>query len=218
MDGLIVENPLVDIGAGIYNLSIVDRYGCREIFSLELIDPELFSIQLMEDLDVTFGEEFIFQVETNYPISEYLWGPDDIFSCNNCDEPIALPKDDGFITLIATSEFGCVASDSLFVSVSREAAVFIPNIFSPNDDGINDVFSITGFRNSVDIIPSISVFDRWGNLVYQQQNIDTGNLALFWDGKINGKEVELGVYTYYFEIRYIDGIEESFTGSITLIR
>lgn len=88
--------------------------------------------------------------------------------------------------------------------------LFIPNAFTPNEDGVNDFFYITnsGFSEF-----NFSVFDRWGNQVYV-----TNNSAFQWDGKINGKNAPTDIYVFVFAGKTIDGLEIRRSGTISLVR
>lgn len=103
-------------------------------------------------------------------------------------------------------------SDSITV-FGCPSKIYIPNVFSPNDDGDNDVFTVFG-RNTGTV--TLQIFDRWGNLVFQE----TGNEILKgWDGTCRGKGASAGVYVYYVHFTNLQtGQSERFTGSVTLLR
>lgn len=93
-------------------------------------------------------------------------------------------------------------------------AVYIPNAFSPNDDYINDVFAIYG-DSDLKEISSLSVFDRWGGLVYQGKALKTNE---GWDGTINGKAAPPGIYIYTLKVLTTDDKEQVLNGMVTLVR
>ncbi|MFN3951961.1 MAG: PKD domain-containing protein [Thermaurantimonas sp.] len=98
------------------------------------------------------------------------------------------------IVLEAVNEYGCTAYDSVDVWIYPEITLFIPNAFTPNGDGINDVFtvSVTGI-----VSYEISILNRWGEVIYQSTNPSD-----FWDGTHQGKKVPAGIYQYV--IRAVD--------------
>ena len=157
-------------------------------------------------------------VNSSYDIVSWQWFPVSYFSCQNCPDPFVFPTESGYVSLTAFNENDCIAVDSFFVNVARDKAVFIPNVFSPNEDGNNDRFEVKAFGNSVRSIVSFQIFNRWGNLVYHKENLLLGNLQDFWDGKVNDKYVPQGVYTYLIEVEYLDEIKEIITGDVTIIR
>ena len=89
----------------------------------------------------------------------------------------------------------------------------MPNLFSPNGDGINDVLHIYGW--SVDEV-DFRIFDRWGELIFQSSD---PNLSTWgWDGTYRGVELNSAVFVYTVEVTYMDGREQVQHGNITLIR
>jgi gliding motility-associated-like protein len=101
---------------------------------------------------------------------------------------------------------------------SKPCDFHIPNIFSPNGDGINDVFVLSFSPSDLIAISFFIIHDRWGNRVFSAQNIPAHQLPIFWDGTFEGKPLNPGVFFYFFE--WTDGhssIHRSL-GDITLIR
>ncbi len=134
-------------------------------------------------------------------------------SCTDCSDPLVTPIDDSTTyTVVATDEFGCLASASVNIGLLYQKSVLIPNAFSPNGDGENDIFRLAGFNiQTVDLY----IYDRWGGQKFQMigETLDKG-----WDGTFKGKDAELGVYVYYAEVTFTDGSEEFFKGNVTLIK
>ena len=88
--------------------------------------------------------------------------------------------------------------------------MYIPNIFSPNNDGENDVFYI---RSNCVIEFDCIIYDRWGNKVFESHDVNVG-----WDGDLNRAQAATGVYVYYVFARMQDGTAQSYEGNITLCR
>ena len=99
--------------------------------------------------------------------------------------------------------------DTILLIPTATCQPFVPNVFSPNGDGINDVFKVegTGFE-----IVDFRVFNRWGGVVYSAQGSTSG-----WDGLYKGKAVDLGVYTYLIKV-LLGQREIMLKGSVTLVR
>ena len=93
-------------------------------------------------------------------------------------------------------------------------SIYIPNVFSPNGDGINEVFSIFGGKD-LHTISTLQIFDRWGNLVYEGRNIAINE---GWNGKINNQNAPEAVYIYQSKILMDDAKERSVSGTIALLR
>jgi gliding motility-associated-like protein len=142
----------------------------------------------------------------------YMWTPNDGSLNNpNINNPIATPLVPTTYTVLALDKNGCKASASVNIDLEYDN-IFIPDAFTPNQDGLNDVFRITnlGYYKLVEM----SVFNRWGNLVYH--SADGQNKG--WDGTFNGQQQDLGVYNYLIIISDPKGINHSYKGSVTIIR
>lgn len=94
---------------------------------------------------------------------------------------------------------------------------YIPNAFSPNDDGFNDAFYFQDDGNILEI-QTLLIFDRWGGLVFQRENFLANDPSLGWNGKKNGTTLPIGVYTFYTKVRTRDHILRKYKGDIHLIR
>ncbi|OWY25292.1 PKD domain-containing protein [Sphingobacteriales bacterium UPWRP_1] len=116
-------------------------------------------------------------------------------------------------TVTVTDEFGCTAVAGIDIDVRMPNKVLIPNAFSPNADGVNNVFRIAGYNVSE---LQFSVWNRWGQKVYESGV--TPDLNTGWNGQFNNKDCEIGVYVYMAQVRYTDGTEEWLQGNVTLVR
>jgi gliding motility-associated-like protein len=95
--------------------------------------------------------------------------------------------------------------------------IYIPNVFSPDGDGINDFFYIQGGPAS-DGIEVLRIFDRWGAVVYEDFNIDLNDEYRGWDGTFRGKPVNSGVFTFHTNIHFLDNETLTYSGTITVVR
>ena len=113
---------------------------------------------------------------------------------------------------------GCATSFDFQVFLNPRQGVFIPNIFSPNQDGINDLFVIFP-SSAVKNILYLQVYDRWGELVFERTNFSPNNhIQNGWDGSFNGKIMPPATFAFIGKIEYLDGTIEEVSGDITLIR
>ena len=115
-----------------------------------------------------------------------------------------------------SDERGCMAKDQFTISVSLPD-IFIPNIFSPNHDGVNDRFVLSG-SELVDQVNFIRIYNRWGIQVYEGTALDINDDEIGWDGTFRGKEAAQGVYAYFIEVQLYGGKKETYRGSVTLLR
>lgn len=140
----------------------------------------------------------------------YTWFPGIHIDCSSCQNTTASPEDTTFYIVTYTATNGCSAQDTLEVDVKFEVNWGIPNAFSPNYDGENDYLYVkgVGFESL-----NLQIFNRYGQLVFK-----TVDQKIGWDGKHNGKEVNPGVFVYYFNATFIDGSTVEDKGNITLTR
>ncbi len=118
----------------------------------------------------------------------------------------------GAYDLTLISSHGC---DSLIHLDLSHYKVFIPNVFSPNDDGINDRFEL--FIEEVDVhVVYIKIFDRWGNMVYRFSELESEGL-FFWDGKINNEQPKIDIYTYVIELNLENKKNRIITGDVAVV-
>jgi gliding motility-associated-like protein len=116
------------------------------------------------------------------------------------------------ITLITSTQYNCIDTTTQTIIIEPDFIFYIPNAFTPNDDGINDAFTGKGiFINEFEM----AIFDRWGNLIYKTDDINKP-----WDGKANqGKEVaQADVYVYAIKVTDFKMKKHTYKGIVTLVR
>jgi gliding motility-associated-like protein len=145
------------------------------------------------------------------------WIPDKWLSCYDCKEPIATPKQTTRYTITVINQGGCVSRDevSIFV-VCEEGNLYLPNTFSPNGDGINDVFYPRG--KGIYAVRNLRVFNRWGEVVFSQENFQVNDISKGWDGTVHGKLASQDVYVYTIDVICENNFVFSYKGNVALIR
>ncbi|MCC6410863.1 MAG: gliding motility-associated C-terminal domain-containing protein, partial [Saprospiraceae bacterium] len=146
----------------------------------------------------------------------YVWQPAGLLSCNTCANPTAMPLADTWYSVTVTDASGCQATDSVQVRVNPECGLYVPNVFRPDDDGINDHFyPFAG--DCVREVLYLRVYDRWGELVFERKNFAANTEIMGWDGKFRGDPALPGVYVWVAEFEYLDGSKSVEKGDVTLI-
>ncbi len=220
IDGeLDVDQAVFNLGGGDYAYQIEDHYGCTSEDILTLVTPIPFIADLGQDITVELGEVVVLSpIFMLFPES-ISWSPAAEINCEpDCTTPIFIPANSLTVTLNATSTMGCVTSDSIRINVEAVRKVFIPNVFSPNDDGANDTFTIFGGIPDVQEIELLNIYDRWGGLVFTQSNFLPNDTTLGWDGTVGGKDVDVGVYVYAARVKFLDGEVLEYSGGVSLVR
>ena len=133
-----------------------------------------------------------------------------------CINPVLYGLQSDVVTATVYSG-GCIDQDMLNVRVDVDANIYIPNVFSPNDDGINDYVTIfTDHR--VRRIVYFEIFDRWGNQVFVGKDFLPNDPLKGWDGSFKGKVMNPAVFAYIARVELINGDQVDRKGDITIVR
>ncbi|MCB0616716.1 MAG: gliding motility-associated C-terminal domain-containing protein, partial [Phaeodactylibacter sp.] len=220
LDGISYQpNPLfTSLPAGEYQLNIRHSVGCEEIVSFHIGQPPKLALSLPQDTSIRLGDSLFLLAQT-FPTDSLLlnWSPAEGLSCTDCLQPVASPLETTLYSLIVENTSGCIVEDEMEVRVRFDKQVYIPNAFSPNGDGRNDLFYLFGGPD-VAIILRLRVFDRWGELVYKEQNLPPNQPAGAWDGTFRGQRLNPGMFIYIAEVEFINRQVEVFKGEVNLVR
>ena len=205
-------NTLQNLSEGFYTLTVIDDNGCSETLDSVFVPS---TENVIADFSVSpnpaiVGDAINTTNTSSNNATIWTWLISD--SVVSTDENISIPSDtEGTfnICLIATSVHGCVDTMCTQVLItSIPDPMSIPNVFTPNGDGSNDVFKIGNYNNNY----GIEVYNRWGNLVFEEATFMNS-----WDGKdMNGVSVSEG--TYYFILTPKLDESEVITGHVMLLR
>jgi gliding motility-associated-like protein len=217
LDGITFQNSRLfeDLPAGLYRVYVKDGNGCVRDTLVTIESPVelVFSIE-PQDSTIGLGKSLQLDIRTNnYPLSNinaYAWSTNDGLSCADCRNPIASPYYNMDYTLSVTYGYNCLATNAVKVFVGPEPDYFMPNAFSPNGDGNNDIIML--FGASLKTV-NLTIFNRWGEKVFESSNQWKG-----WDGTYKGQQMGPGIYTYVADLEYLNGKKKRDFGSITLIR
>lgn len=201
---------------GSYTINIMDSYQCENTLEAILYDPVAIQIDLGEDVTIKLGESYDVQLQSNLPIESFIWLETEGLNCStDCLNPNLSPLETTTYGLIARDENDCATIDSITITVDNTRCVFIPNAFSPNGDGANDYFTIYGGVDIEEIV-NFQIFNRWGDLVFSNNNFQPNDNLIGWNGFFKGKNVNTGVYIYSAKILFKDGLVERFSGDISI--
>lgn len=213
------------LAAGTYRVKVSDANGCEEELEVSLAAPEELSAVIIaknqldnDDPVVALGDSIQLQVllSKEEGITSLTWLPEQE-NCPNCTDIWVSPMATTNYSVQVSDAAGCAASASLTIRVDRKLKVFVPNAFSPNNDGKNDFFIINAAGNQIEVINSLQVLDRWGNLMFQRNDFMPNDEQFAWDGTFRGQRVNSGVYIYFAEITLQDGSTVQRQGEVTVI-
>ena len=179
--------------------------------------PEQLIVELGEDKEIKLGDSVQLFAQTTYPVEFYNWASPIDINCDNCPDPFVRPLESMAFAVTTIDENGCQATDRITVFVDRRRDIYIPNVFSPNNDGQNDVFLIFGGDEAVKV-KSFYIFNRWGEPMFELFGFPPNDPTYGWDGTHRGELMNGGVYVYLAEIEFVDGVTELFKGDVLLMR
>ncbi len=193
--------------SGTYSLIVTDTAGCSFQSS---VDVTVFETPLPEfaNSDTIFADN-PFDLDAGADFLSYLWSTGDTTQFIWVDTS-------GWYSVALKSNQGCIGKDSsyvLFISPPEIIKVYFPNAFTPNGDGLNDEFKVVTSATNISLF-SLSIFNRWGALVYQTDDITQG-----WDGTYNGTACQSG--SYVFKVTYNTspgGASETKMGTVMLVK
>ncbi|HEX5112702.1 MAG TPA: gliding motility-associated C-terminal domain-containing protein, partial [Saprospiraceae bacterium] len=211
---------LTNLGPGVYTLTVSDNNGCSFVQTYTIIEPDKVTIDVGPNLTVAQQDSVSIELSTNVSpnaVGSIEWSPYNGESCEGCYTFEFIAMQSATISSMITDTSGCSAEDSMRLTVIVPRIIFVPNVFSPNGDGSNDQFTIFGRFNLTKIL-KLNIYDRWGNQVFAKTDFLPGLPELGWDGTFQDKEMQPGVFVYVAELLYEDGVKETVTGSITLVK
>jgi gliding motility-associated-like protein len=193
-----------------YSVTGTDANGCKNSASTTITIVPLPLVNAGYDTIIYRDTYGFLNGSTN--AQNFLWSPDIYLSSDNVLNTRIEPTKTQQYVLTGISDFGCVNYDTVLIIVETNTILLIPTAFSPNGDGVNDVFRILRTLNIQKLL-GFSVYNRWGEQVYSTNNIDDG-----WDGSFRNVEQELGVYVWTVEALTKDNEKVLRKGNVTLLR
>lgn len=205
------------LGVGNYTIEIMDAAGCIIEETVRLEGPASKNVSLGEDQVILVGDTTSLNPIITFTPESFTWSGDlDGIDINVLNQQWS-PQEDQTITLVAVDENGCVFSDEVFIRVLLESAVDVPNVFSPNEDGIND-FVAPSYDPSIVSVEAFEVYSRWGELLFSRKSLPANDPDLRWDGTFKGKAMQPGVYVYRLHVINKKGKDILKSGDITIVK
>lgn len=220
------SSTFVGLGAGNYTFLVKDGKGCITAFTDTLGQPLPVEVTLGLDTTVIYlGDSLLISADVSNAVGmvEYEWRSFLVENLICVDSPECSmirvkPYQTNTYVVQVTDENGCRGETQVTIAVEKPRGVFVPTGFSPNGDLNNDRLVVYGKSLQIRNVVTFNVYDRWGELVYQDQNFKVNDDSRGWDGVFRGKECDPGVYVWFVEVEYQDGYREALKGNVTLIR
>ncbi|MDZ4795078.1 MAG: PKD domain-containing protein [Bacteroidota bacterium] len=214
------QNPTSQtyITAGTFVVTAVatNSTGCKDTTSQTIYVNPLPTVTMPGQLTVQTGFPVTIPATYSPNTLSWIWSPAAGLSCTNCPNPDAGPKFDTFYQVYFTDDKGCSNTGSLQVIViCKNANLFIPNTFTPNGDGSNEVFYPRG--KGLERVKLLRIFNRWGEVVFEKRDFPINDASTGWDGTFKGKKPVADVYVYQAEVFCENGDIIRLNGNIALI-
>ena len=208
------------LGAGEYELTVQDIIGCEYSTTLTVQDGNDLDLDLGDDQFIDLGEYADLQALLSIPdteVRDFSWRTQYELNCLGCTEIEVRPFETVAFSAVLEDLNGCVTTDEVTVFVNKPYEVYIPNVFSPNNDGHNDIFMIFAGED-VARVKSFITFNRWGESVFERYDFQPNDPTYGWDGKFRGKVYNSAVFVYMAEVEFIDGEVKLFKGDVTIMK
>lgn len=218
---LSIQNQYSNVVPGVYTVSVEGGNGCVGSTSVTVSPPTPLMIGLVTEAEIRMGYGYQIDATVNIPstdIASVTWTPATGLECATCLNTLATPLLSTTYEVLVVSEAGCEARGNFTLIVDRTRQVYGPNIFSPNDDGRNDIFTLYADPITVTRIKSLQVFSRWGEAIFELENVLPGDESIGWDGTFKGQKLNPAVFVWQAVVEFVDGQEEVFSGDVTLQR
>ncbi len=207
--------------AGNYTVYVNDFKGCVDTFTEVLIfEPDEIVVDLGPDRVIPFGSTTelsasIFNTNGNLT---YRWNSAnlELLSCTDCSTPTFDGQREASYELQVIDMGGCLGNDFVTIRLENFSPLFVPTAFTPNNDGENDVLEL--FGKGIKSVNKFSIYDRWGELVYELLDQEINIVYQSWNGLFKGKEAPSGIYYWFADVEFENGFQENFNGNTSLLR
>lgn len=190
--------------------------GCRDTTTQNLLVNPLPVVTMPAQMTVQNGFPVTIPATYTPNTINWIWSPATGLSCADCPTPVAGPKVSTTYQVYFTDDNGCSNTGTIQVFViCKNANLFIPNTFSPNGDGSNDIFYPRG--KGLERVKLLRIFNRWGEVVFEKRDVPVNDPSAGWNGTFKGRKPMADVYIYQAEVFCENGDIIKLNGNVALI-
>lgn len=201
---IVLANPTITT---IYNVHVSNNTACGSDATVQVSVRPAPTVTASPDTTYKVNEVMLIHATGTGTLS---WLQGEGIYCSDCPQTRVFATHSGCYIVQAEGEGGCLAFDEVCLVVENDFTVYIPNTFTPDGDGLNDVFEVFGEGISQ---VKLAIYDRWGARVFYSEDVTKG-----WDGKLKGQDCKQDVYTYVLSFYGLDRKAYQKTGNVNLMR
>jgi gliding motility-associated-like protein len=211
-------SAIYNLPVGIDSVTVTDSRGCFIDTGFLITNDSAFATVAVPDTAATINQGDMIQLAVDITKNNgagdvvYSWEPSTGLSSSNSQTTNATPTTTTQYVITSTTDSGCVSTTEILIIVNPQHQLYIPNGFTPNNDGVNDYWEAFGNKKTW-LFCEAQVYDRWGEKVFESNDIN-----FQWDGKYKGEYVLPGEYVYVFKVVFVDDYSVTNKGTITVIR
>jgi gliding motility-associated-like protein len=207
------DSTFANLAAGQYTVTVRNKYGCTYDITVNVPQPDQGAVVASPDSIITAPgvQNQATATPIGYTNPVYSWSPVTAVSCNDCPNPMIAVDVNTVIYVTVTEGQQCPSTDSIVVIVN--STLEMPNAFTPNGDGRNDLFQPVSLNGVT--VTAFRIYNRWGQLIH--------DASAGWDGKFKGADQPAGTYLFYISAKVPDQFAGAYReakqeGSFTLVR
>ncbi|MBK8966958.1 MAG: gliding motility-associated C-terminal domain-containing protein [Lewinellaceae bacterium] len=200
---------------GVYSI-LVSIEGCSTLVEGTVLPAPELTVTLGNDTTINEGTTIQLTPIVTGPMQTFQWENTNWLDCKHCLEPLATPEKNVLYTLVISYNGVCTATASQFIQVIPDNIIYFPTGLKPGSNTGNDRLVISNKGDDV-VQLELSIFDRWGNAIYNNDNYPLNDWSGSWDSTYKGKPVQPGVYVAFAKIRFSDGRTEIVKWDVTVV-
>ena len=221
-DSVFVTYPQFSyLDPGSYDFLVEGVNGCSWETTVAILYPNEILVELGDDIYISQGQsaDLLAQISSDIgEIANIVWTnlPDSVV-CPQCLDQVVTPYETSTYHIQVFDTTGCFGTDNVTVFVDEQNPFFVPTAFTPNGDNVNDRLIFYAGKD-IEKVPEFSIYDRWGNRVFHQENFQPNNPSFGWDGYFEGQPMRPAVFAWKAWVEFKDGKRKVFYGDLTLVR
>lgn len=205
-----------NLSEGSYQVKIVDKNGCETIENVNLKALKIANVEVSSEYNIELGDSVLLDLKTDSDIAGISWFPIEGLSCIDCVTPTSSIRNDIIYSVKVLSSDGCITERKIMINVIKDRTFVISNIHNRNSEVNNKNIRYLTTKGAESIL-LFEIYDRWGNMIFKDQNLAAGLHDVPFEYNFHGNYLSTGVYVYKAIVHYLDDINISYSGTLTVL-